>query len=103
MAMSEATRSAWVSPMPIRMPVVKGMPSLPASAMVLSRRAGTLSGARSWAAPGRPSRSETLSSMIPMLTLTSRRAARSRSDMRPGLACGRSPVSSTTRSLTARR
>ena len=45
--------------MPMRMPVVNGICSLPASAIVLSRRAGTLSGARSCAMPGASSRSET--------------------------------------------
>jgi len=89
--------------MPMRMPVVKGMPSLPASAIVFSRRAGTLSGALSWASPGPSSRSATVSSMIPMLTFTSRSAARSRSPITPGLACGSSEDSASVSAHIARR
>ena len=44
-ASSDSTRSSIVSPMPIRIPVVNGTPSLPASSIVFSRSAGTLSGA----------------------------------------------------------
>ena len=43
-ASSESIRSARVSPMPIRMPVVNGTLSRPAAAMVASRAAGALSG-----------------------------------------------------------
>ena len=39
-----STRSACVSPMPIRMPVVNGTPTRPASASTRSRTAGSLSG-----------------------------------------------------------
>ena len=42
---SESMRSSIVSPMPIRIPVVKAIESLPASSMVRRRSAGTLSGA----------------------------------------------------------
>ena len=40
MASSDATRSSIVSPMPMRMPVVKGTPSFPASSIVRRRSAG---------------------------------------------------------------
>src|SRR5437773_5629023 len=96
-AASASTRSRGVSPIPMRTPVVNGIASLPASAIVLRRRAGTLSGARSWAIPRASRRSATVSSMSPMLTLTSRRADRSRSLITPGFACGSSGVSASTR------
>ena len=41
---SASMRSSRVSPIPMRMPVVKGTSSSPASSIVSSRRAGTLSG-----------------------------------------------------------
>ncbi len=44
MASSASMRSARVSPMPIRMPVVKGTRARPAASSVASRTAGTLSG-----------------------------------------------------------
>ena len=43
-ACSDSARSARVSPMPIRMPVVNGTPTRPASASTRSRTAGSLSG-----------------------------------------------------------
>ena len=43
-AKSASARSAWVSPMPIRMPVVNGTPTRPASSSTRSRTAGSLSG-----------------------------------------------------------
>src|SRR5947209_10530648 len=102
-AHSASTRSRGTSPMPMRIPVVKGIWSLPASSIVRNRRAGTLSGALSWARPGPSSRDDTLSSMRPMLTLTSRSAARSRSLITPGLTCGRSDDSRSVSSQIARR
>src|SRR5216117_99233 len=62
-----------------------------------------LGGARSCARPGPASRSDTVSSIRPMLTVTSRRAARSRSAITPGLAWGRSDDSLSVSSQTARR
>src|SRR5213592_3226766 len=53
--------------------------------------------------PGPPRRSDTVSSIRPMLTVTSRRAARSRSAITPGLAWGRSDDSLSVSSQTARR
>src|SRR5437016_8896828 len=46
-----STRSSGVSPIPISKPVVKGIPNLPASSIVLRRLYGGLSGALSCAAP----------------------------------------------------
>ena len=43
-ANSDSARSASVSPMPIRMPVVNGTPTRPASSSTRSRTAGSLSG-----------------------------------------------------------
>ena len=48
MASSASSRSARVSPMPTRIPVVKGMASSPAASRVASRRSGVLSGAPRW-------------------------------------------------------
>ena len=44
MAKIESARSASVSPMPIRMPVVNGTADRPASSSTRSRTAGSLSG-----------------------------------------------------------
>ena len=49
MASRASTRSSRVSPMPTRMPVVKGMASSPAASRVARRRSGSLSGEPSWA------------------------------------------------------
>lgn len=43
-ANSDSARSSIVSPMPIRMPVVNGTPTRPASSRTRSRTAGSLSG-----------------------------------------------------------
>ena len=60
MANSASTRSRGVSPMPMRMPVVKGMPSLPARRDgARGAGAGTLSGAWSCACPAPSRRSDT--------------------------------------------
>ena len=60
MASSASTRSARVSPMPTRMPVVNGMASSPAASRVASLRSGVLSGDPRW-----QSRSASVSSIIP--------------------------------------
>ena len=53
MASRAASRSARLSPMPTRMPVVKGMPRRPAASSAASRRSGVLSGS-GWAAEVAP-------------------------------------------------
>ena len=89
MASSAASRSARSSPMPTRMPVVNGMPRRPAASRVARRRSGSLSGAPWWAA--RSARS--VSTIIPWLGATGRRAASSSSNRAPALAWGSRPVS----------
>ncbi len=91
-ARSAASCPARSSPIPTKMPVVKGMASSPAASSVASRRAGSLSGALRWAA--RSPRSD--SSIIPWLADTRRRRASSSGKSAPALAWGSSPVSSTT-------
>ena len=99
MARSPASRVARSSPMPTRIPVVKGMDSSPAASSVASRRAGALSGACRCAA----SAGSSDSSIIPWLAEASRRSASSSGNSAPALACGSSPVSSTTsRHIAAR-
>ena len=51
-ASSASTRSRGVSPIPIRIPEVKGMRSSPARRIIARRVAGRLSGACSWGPPG---------------------------------------------------
>ena len=85
-----------VSPMPMRIPVVNGMRSSPASRSVSSRTAGRLSGEPKCGPPRSDSRSDAVSSMIPCEAVTSRSAASSSRVITPGFACGSSPVSSST-------
>ena len=89
-------RSRRVSPMPIKSPVVIGMPSSPAERSVSSRLAGTLSGEPKCGPPRAHKRSAALSSMMPIDTLTglSRRISSAR--MTPAFRCGSNPVSSST-------
>ena len=96
MASRVSTRSSIVSPIPIKTPVVKGTRCLPAASMVPILLAGTLSGEAQCARFGPSSRSEACSSMIPCETDTRRSARTSSSERTPGLACGSSPVSSST-------
>ena len=98
MAASASRRSARVSPMPTRMPVVKGMASSPADSRVANRRDGVLSGARRWAAT-----SARVSIIIPWLAVTGRSRASSSADSAPALAWGSSPVSSSTAAQAAAR
>ena len=74
-ASSEATRSSSVSPIPTRMPLVKGIRSSPAASIVASRLAGCLVGEPAWTVS--ISRSETDSSIRPCEAVTSRSRARS--------------------------
>ncbi len=84
MACSAASWSLRWSPMPTRIPVVKGMASSPASSSVARRRAGTLSGAPRCAA--RPSARD--SSIMPWLADTGRSEARSVRVERAGVGVG---------------
>ena len=84
MARRAASWSARVSPMPTRMPVVKGMASSPAKSRVARRRAGTLSGAPRWAS--RSSASD--SSIMPWLAATGRSVASSPASSAPGVGVG---------------
>ncbi len=77
---------------------MNGIRSSPASAIVSSRRAGTLSGEPKCGPPRSDSRSDDVSSMIPCDTETPRSSASSSRVMTPGFACGRSPVSARTSS-----
>ncbi len=96
-ASSASIRSSRVSPMPMRIPVVKGMRSSPARRIVSSRTAGRLSGEPKCGPPRSERRSDAVSSMIPCDAVTSRSAASSSRVITPGLACGSRPVSSSTR------
>ncbi len=90
-------RSSRVSPIPMRIPLVNGIASSPASRIVSRRRAGTLSGEAQCGPPFSPSRSAVVSSMIPIDALTGLSAASSSRAITPGFRCGSSPVSSRTR------
>lgn len=76
--MSASRRSARVSPMPIRMPEVKGTPASPAAAMEASRAEGSLSGQSACGPPGAARRAEVDSSMSPCETETCRAQQRRR-------------------------
>ena len=73
-ASSASIRSSRVSPMPMRIPLVNGIASSPASRIVSSRRAGILSGDAQCGPPFSPSRSAVVSSMIPIEAETGRSA-----------------------------
>ncbi len=89
--------------MPTSSPVVNGIDSLPASSRTRSRTAGSLSGEPWWARPfSANSRSEVVSSIMPIDGETGLRRFISSQDMTPGLRCGSSPVSSSTRIAIAR-
>ena len=103
MANSDSARSLGVSPIPTRIPVVNGIDRRPASSIVRSLTSGTLSGDPKWGPPFALSRSEDVSSMIPMDALTCFNRAMSSQLMTPGFRWGRSPVSSMTRMEAARR
>jgi len=87
-------RSSTVSPIPIKIPVVNGTPSRPAASIVPRRLVDALSGKAQWSMFGPSRRSELCSGMIPCETATRLRSVTSSSDSTPGLACGKSPVSS---------
>ena len=72
-ASSASIRSSRVSPMPMRIPLVNGIASSPASRIVSRRLAGTLSGDAQCGPPFAESRSAVVSSMIPIDAETGRR------------------------------
>ena len=74
-ASSEAIRSSSVSPMPTRMPLVKGIRSSPAASIVSSRAAGCFVGEPACTVSIR--RSDTDSSIRPIEAFTSRSRSRS--------------------------
>ena len=95
MARRLATRSARVSPMPSRMPVVNGMRSSPACAHHLAGAAPDPCRARCGGPrPCSRRRGLMFSSIRPMLTLSGLSAAISSRVIRPALVCGSSPSSS---------
>ena len=91
-AASEAIRSSSVSPIPTRMPLVKGIFSSPAAAIVSRRAAGCFVGEPAWTVS--ISRSATDSSISPCEAVTSRRAASASRSITPRLVCGSIPRSS---------
>ena len=99
----DSTRSASVSPMPIRIPVVNGTFDRPASSSTRSRTAGSLSGEPKCAPCGSVnSRVEVVSSIMPIDGATGLSRCRSAHDNTPGFRCGNNPVRSNTRIAIAR-
>ena len=89
--------------MPTSSPVVKGIESRPASSSTRSRTAGSLSGEPKWASPlVSKSRRDVVSSIIPIDGETGLSRLSSSHVITPGLRCGSSPVSSSTRTAIAR-
>ena len=83
--------------------MVNGTESRPASSSTRSRTAGSLSGEPKCAWPfSVNSRVEVVSSIIPIDGATGLSRWISAQDMTPGLRCGSSPVSSSTRTAMAR-
>jgi hypothetical protein len=95
-ARSASSRSARVSPIPIRIPVVNGTRASPARRSVSRRAAGSLSGEPKCGPPRRDSRSEVVSSIRPIDAAAGRRRAKSSPVRTPGFRCGSSDVSSRT-------
>ena len=92
MARSAASRAGRSSPMPTRMPVVKGMASSPAASSVASRRAGVL-------VRRAPVRRQTLGERLEHHALARRHRAQPGQLLAvsaPALAWGSRPVSSRT-------
>ena len=89
--------------MPTRIPVVNGMLLREASSMVRSRTAGSLSGEPWWHPPGSAhSERAVVSSISPIDPATGLSRCSSAQLITPGLRCGISPVSSSTRIAMAR-
>ncbi len=91
-----SSRSARVSPIPIRIPLVNGTPASPAAAIVASRTSGRLSGEPKCGPPRAASAGAEPSSISPCETLTARSASTSSRLMTPAFTCGSRPVSSST-------
>ncbi len=103
MAKTESARSASVSPMPMRMPVVNGTLLRPASSRTRSRTDGSLSGLPKCGPPFCVNRRvAVVSSIMPMDGATGLSRWKSCQDSTPGLRWGSSPVSSSTRMAMAR-
>ena len=105
-ASSASRRSARVSPIPIRIPLVNGIASSPASRIVSSRAAGNLSGEAQCGPPRSASRSASVSSMIPIEAETGRSELELRArSSRPGsgAAADRSPRARAARSAPGTR
>jgi hypothetical protein len=103
MAKIDSARSARVSPMPMRIPVVNGTPHRPASSRTRSRTAGSLSGLPKCGPPfSVNSRAAVVSSIIPIDGATGLSRWKSAHRSTPGLRCGSRPVSSRTRMAMAR-
>ena len=102
-AKTESARSASVSPIPIRIPVVNGTADRPASSSTLSLTAGSLSGLPK-CGPARSvnSRDAVVSSIMPMDGATGFSRWKSCQVSTPGLRCGSNPVSSSTLIAIAR-
>ncbi|GAA3007486.1 hypothetical protein GCM10020229_19050 [Kitasatospora albolonga] len=89
--------------MPISTPVVNGTALRPASSSTRSRTAGSLSGEPWCGPPGSDqSRVAVVSSIMPIEGATGLSRWKSVQDSTPGLRCGSSPVSSSTRTAIAR-
>ena len=84
--------------------MVNGTPTRPASSSTRSRTAGSLSGEPKWACPGSVnSRVDVVSSIMPMRRRDRLEPLQVRpASCTPGLRCGSSPVSSSTRIAIAR-
>ena len=95
-ASSASMRSARVSPMPIRMPVVNGTRARPAASSVASRTRRHLVGRAEVRAAALRQPLAAVSSMMPCDTDTLRRRASQASSITPGLRCGSRPVSLST-------
>ncbi len=103
MAKIDSARSAIVSPMPIRMPVVKGTADRPASSSTRNRTAGSLSGLPKCGPPWSVnSRAAVVSSIIPIDGATGLSRWKSCQVSTPGFRCGSNPVSSSTPMAIAR-
>ena len=82
---------------------MNGIRSSPARSIVSRRRAGSLSGEAQCGPPFAESRSEAVSSMIPIEAETGRSAISSSRLITPGFRCGSRPVSSRTSLATRPR
>ena len=102
-ANNDSARSAMVSPIPTRIPVVNGIVLRPASSSTRSRSAGSLSGEPKCAPPGSVKiLVEVVSSIIPIDGATGLRRCISSQLITPGFRCGSKPVSSSTLIAIAR-